>query len=118
LSQTAKSLATIGVLLLAITYLAVRGPAPDAARHEQILSALRLLILNEAALHRDVLRARDGLLRDYDPIVHSVDELHDAGLTIESLRAGTIPEDSVRDLRRALDDQESLVEAIKSYNSL
>lgn len=118
MSQTAKSLATIGVLLLAITYLAVRGTAPDAARHEQILSALRLLILNEAALHRDVLRARDGLLRDYDPIVHSVDELHDAGLTIESLRAGTIPEDSVRDLRRALDDQESLVEAFKSYNSL
>jgi signal transduction histidine kinase len=118
LSQTAKSLATIGVLLLAITYLAVRGATPDAARHEQILSALRLLILNEAALHRDVLRARDGLLRDYDPIVHSVDELHDAGLTVESLHAGTIPEDSVRGLRRALDDQESLVEAFKSYNSL
>ena len=56
-------------LALALTFVALQGAAPDAARHERTLEALRTLTLSDAALQRDVLRARAGLLRSYDPIV-------------------------------------------------
>ncbi len=66
---------TLGVallaLLLALTYLVVQGATPDAAQHERTLDALRALDLNNAALQRDVLRSRTGLLRTYDLLVHS-----------------------------------------------
>ena len=62
-------------LLIALTYLLVQGTAPDAERHERTLDALRTVILYNAALQRDVLRARAGLLRSYDPLVASIDSL-------------------------------------------
>ena len=41
-------------LLLALTYLLVRGASPDPVLHERILQALHELTLNDAALHRDM----------------------------------------------------------------
>ena len=55
-------------LFLVLSYLLLRGSAPDAAQYEQRLRAIDALTLSEAALQRDVLRA-SGLLRDYDPLV-------------------------------------------------
>jgi len=120
----AKLLPAIVLLLVALTYLAVRGAVPDTGRHERILDALRSLTLNEAALHRDVLRARDGLLRDYDPLVRSVDGLRLAALALQELGGDTGVGGSpdlalpVRSLRTAVDAQETLVERFKSSNAL
>jgi hypothetical protein len=47
-------------LLLVLTYLLLRGSTPDAALHERRLRAIDALTLNQAALHRDVLRASHG----------------------------------------------------------
>ena len=63
--------ALVGGLLLGLTYLALQGALPDAARHERTLEAVRTVILSEAALQRDMLRTRAGLLRSYDPLVRS-----------------------------------------------
>jgi signal transduction histidine kinase/ActR/RegA family two-component response regulator len=110
--------------LLALTYLAVRGAVPDTERHERILDALRSLTLNEAALHRDILRARDGLLRSYDPLVRSAEGLRVAALTLQASGEGDGPQGGadlaglLRDLRTAVDDQETLVERFKSDNAL
>ena len=60
-------------LLLVLTYLLLRGAAPDAALHERRLRAIDALVLNEAALQRDVLRTSHGLLLNYDPLVATVD---------------------------------------------
>ena len=65
-------------LLIALTYLLVQGTAPDATQHERTVDALRTVILYNAALQRDVLRARTGLLRSYDPLVHSLAKLRQA----------------------------------------
>src|SRR3954447_10712932 len=71
-------------LLLFLTYLLIQGASPDAVRHERTLDALRAAILNEAALQRDVLRARAGLERNYDPLVRSVDNLRRAARDLQT----------------------------------
>src|SRR5258707_15138819 len=80
-------------LLLLLTYLLIESAAPDAARHERILDTLRAATLNDAALQRDVLQARAGLLRNYDPLVRSVETLRDAAAELrmagQTARGGT-----------------------------
>lgn len=111
-------------LLLALTYLAVRGATPDAESHERTIDALRTLTLNEAALHRDVLRARDGLLRNYDPLVASAEGLRAAAESLGGAgdrggaEGGAELERLVDDLGAAVDRQEEMVEAFKSSNAL
>jgi signal transduction histidine kinase len=110
--------------MLVLTYLLLHGATPDAALHEHILDALRAVILNDAALQRDVLKARAGLLRNYDPLVQSVENLRDAAATLQA--AGRIAYGgSNAEIDRRLDgvvqsvaDQENLVEAFKSRNAL
>src|SRR5690606_11426709 len=68
---TWRLLPILAGLLLALTYLLVRGASPDPVLHERILQALHELTLNDAALHRDMLRARAGLLPNYDPLVRA-----------------------------------------------
>ena len=76
-------------LLLALTYLLVRAASPDPVMHERILQALHELTLNDAALHRDMLRARAGLLPNYDPLVEATLGVSDS---IDILRlAGAAP---------------------------
>ena len=111
-------------LLIALTYLLVQGTAPDAERHERTLDALRTVILYNAALQRDVLRARAGLLRSYDPLVASIDSLGEA--TARLAEAGEITsgeakadiDRSAAALAAAVRDEEALVEAFKSDNAL
>jgi signal transduction histidine kinase len=111
-------------MLLLLTYLLVQGSTPDAARHESTLDALRTVILNDAALQRDVLKARAGLLRNYDPLVSSIDRLRNAVAILRTTaRAADEParseiERHTQRLATAVDDQEALLEAFKSRNAL
>ena len=66
-------------LLLVLTYLLLRGSTPDAVSYDQRLRAIDALVLNQAALHRDVLRAGHGLLLNYDPLVAETKQLRLAG---------------------------------------
>src|SRR5262245_23801437 len=113
-----------GAVLLALTYLLVAGTTPDPAHHERILAAMRSLILNDSALQRDVLKARAGLLRNYDSLVQSSENLRHA---IDSLRAelqpspgreGAMLRDRLRALAAAVRDQQELIETFKSSNAL
>jgi signal transduction histidine kinase/ActR/RegA family two-component response regulator len=103
-------------LLLALTYLLVPFATPDVARHERTSDALRALTLHEAALQRDVLKARAGLLRNYDPLVHTVENLRHAVDTLRSDRAEIGRH--VERVAAEVADQEALVEAFKSHNAL
>lgn len=111
-------------LLLALTYLLIPFAAPDVARHERTSDALRALALHEAALQRDVLKARAGLLRNYDPLVETVENLRHAVETLKS--DARLAEDNVRTeigrhverVAAAVTDQEALIEAFKSHNAL
>jgi signal transduction histidine kinase/CheY-like chemotaxis protein len=111
-------------LLLVLTYFLVQGAAPDPVRHERTLDALRIVILHSAALQRDVLRARAGLLRSYDPFVRSIENLRAATGRLAAARevadgeARATIDRKIADVAAAVGDQEALIEAFKSDNAL
>jgi signal transduction histidine kinase len=114
----------VAALLIVLTWLLVGGTAPDAARHERTLDAVRTVILYNAALQRDVLRARSGLLRSYDPLVGSIRSLDEAAASLPAAReiasgeARAEIDRRVADVTAALRDDEALVESFKSDNAL
>ena len=108
-------------LLLVLTYLLMQGASPDPGRAERTLQALHALVLNDAALHRDVLEARAGLLPSYDPLVEAISGLHGAIDTLQigaSGESGAGFEQHVRALAAEVSEQEALTEAFKSNNAL
>jgi hypothetical protein len=70
----------LGVLLLLalLTWLLLRGIDTNAPAYALTLRAFDDFALAEASLHRDVLQARAGLLRDYDTLVKAVVAMEDA----------------------------------------
>src|SRR4051812_8138903 len=114
----------IGGLLLMFTFLLIGGAIPDPARHERILTALHALVLDDAALQRDLLRTRTGLLRNYDPLVRTVNGLRAAVTLLQGVGdAGDAPEVArldrrFADLVVAVEAREALVEDFKSRNAL
>jgi signal transduction histidine kinase len=115
---------TAAALLLLLTYLLIQSAGPDGVRHERVLDALRAATLNEAALQRDVLQARAGLLRNYDPVVRSVENLRRAAADLrmagQTARGGIRSEieSHVASVAAAVDEQEALVEEFKSRNAV
>jgi signal transduction histidine kinase/CheY-like chemotaxis protein len=106
-------------LLLVLTYLLLRGSTPDAALHEQRLRAINALILNQAALQRDVLRSSDGLLLNYDPLVAAVARLRQAAEELRGTGAASGASGPLMDsIAAGLDEQEVLLEDFKSAHAL
>ena len=70
----------VGVLLLLalLTWLLLRGIDTSTSGYEATLRAFDSFELAEASLHRDVLQARAGLLRDYDTLGRSTEAMEDA----------------------------------------
>jgi signal transduction histidine kinase/ActR/RegA family two-component response regulator len=102
-------------LLLALTYLLLRGSTPDAELHERRLRAIDALTLSQATLHRDVLRASHGLLLNYDPLVATAARLREVAMELR--RAGA-PSPLMDSIVVELDQQEALVEDFKSAHAL
>lgn len=102
-------------LLLVLTYLLLRGFTPDPQLQERRLRAIDAVTLNEAALHRDVLKASHGLMLNYDPLVATVNRLR---AVAAQLRAGGAPAPLIDGIAAELDRQESLVEDFKSVHAL
>ena len=102
-------------LLVVLTYLLLRGLTPDAALQERRLHAIDALGFNEAALQRDVLKASQGLLPNYDPLVATVARLHEVAA---DLRQAGAPAPLIDGIAAELDRQEGLVEDFKSAHAL
>lgn len=111
-------------LLIALTYLLVQGTAPDARDHERALAAFGTIILYNAALQRDVLRARAGLLRSYDPLVRSIERLGEATANLPAARevasdqVKTEIDGRIAGVVAAVRDDSALIERFKSDNAL
>jgi signal transduction histidine kinase/ActR/RegA family two-component response regulator len=116
--------AIVGGLLVVLTFRLVRGATPDPVLHERTLQTVQALTLLDAALQRDALKARAGLLPHYDPLVGTVEGLRAAVATLR-VTGGMAPGEAGADLRRHIDLvartvalQEALVERLKSDNAL
>jgi signal transduction histidine kinase len=111
----------LGVLLLLalLTWLLLRGIDTNEPAYAATLRTFDDFALAEASLHRDVLQARAGLLRDYDTLVKSVEAMQDAVTRLrshaqtEGLDVG--PADR---LAATVSQQEELTERFKSSNAL
>ena len=110
-------------LVAVLTWLLVQGTGPDRPGRERT-DALQAIVFHNAALQRDVLQARAGLLRHYDPIVRSMNGLLEATAALEhagDVAGGDVQLDvdrRIRALAATVRDQEAAVEAFKSENAL
>jgi signal transduction histidine kinase len=112
-------LAALPLLLILLTWLLLRGMDPEAELFDDALAALDRLAAGENALQRDMLKARTGLLRNYDPLVRDAKALGEALDQLTRLVATDPTTMSVVDrLSSSLSWQEELVERFKSENSL
>jgi signal transduction histidine kinase len=106
-------------LVLLLSWLSVRATNPEAEMFDRSLAEIDRFAVLENELYRDIFWARTGTLRSYDPIVHSIDALHDG---IGRLRkTSAIDADTtaaVDRLAASVDRQEELVERFKSENAL
>src|SRR5262245_35787506 len=107
------------LLLALLTWLLLRGIDTNAPAYAVALQTFDDFALAEASLHRDVLQARAGLLRDYDSLVKAVEAMRDA---VSRLRSHTQTEGldvgSVDRLAAMVSQQEELTEQFKSSNAL
>jgi signal transduction histidine kinase len=114
-----KQIAAATVLLLLLTWLALRSTSSTAHNVQLTLNALDEVAAAESALHRDLLGVRTGLLNNYDPIVAETKIIRDA---IPRLKANA-PEDpqiakQIGHFAEIVDLQEQEAEHFKSRNAL
>lgn len=121
-SATTMSIATLIIAAFLFAYLAV-GPFQDKQKHQSILTHLRSLDLHNASLQRDVLRAKVGLLENYDPLVDSIVGLYrDVDALDGLLNNGGVGEGELSrlldDIRTSVNSDEVAVEGFKTQNAL
>ena len=113
------AMATVALSLLLVTWLSFSALNTNAERFDRALSTLDRLAATESELRRDVLSARAGLLRNYDPVVDEVDALDEE---LEQLRAvaaiDAATAAAIDRVATSLARQEELVELFKSDNAL
>ena len=113
------AMATVALSLLLVTWLSFSALNTNAERFDRALSALDRLAATESELRRDVLSARAGLLRNYDPVVDEVDALDEE---LEQLRAvaaiDAATAAAIDRVATSVARQEELVELFKSNNAL
>jgi signal transduction histidine kinase/FixJ family two-component response regulator len=117
--RIAPAVAAMPFLIVLLTWLSVRAVDADAERFDLALAQMDNFEKLEAALHRDVLSARAGVLRNYDPLVRETDAL-DASL--DRLREIAAQDTAIRSAierhTMLVARQEELIEQFKSNNAL
>ncbi|XYD09720.1 two-component system VirA-like sensor kinase [Methylobacterium sp. NMS12] len=107
---------TLGALLAALlTWLLINGNGGMEAAYVATQRTVDALALAESRMQHDVLRARTGLLRNYDPIVTHLREMREAVADLQASNAGDA---DVRALAEAVDREAEMVERFKTGNAL
>ena len=107
------------ILFALLAWLWWRGMHAGTNRADDALRALDDFAIAKSALHRDVLAARTGMLRNYDPLVREITALHGAVDRLREAAAGD-PEVAAASDRIGIlaDQQERWTEQFKSRNAL
>jgi signal transduction histidine kinase len=113
------TVAVLPLLVLVLTWLSLGALDTDAEPYDRALGEMDRQAMLQAGLHRDVLSARAGMLRNYDPLVQEVGAL-EASLARLRRAPAVGPEAAavVGRLASSLDREEMLVEQFKSDNAL
>ena len=114
-----SALLTAPLLVAFVTWLSLSAIDSGAARFDRALDELDRITQTEADLHRDVLSARAGLLRNYDPMVQETDALDASAAELRASMAGdAVATAAIDRLAGSLARQEDRVEQFKSTNAL
>ena len=106
-------------LLLLLTWLALRSSSTQLQGAQAALNALDTMEASESALDRDLLRARAGLLGNYDPLVLEIDTIRRTIVTLRrSMRADPAITFAIDRLAWTTERQEAWTEQFKSSNAL
>jgi signal transduction histidine kinase len=109
----------VSLLLALLTWLLLRGIDTNAPAYAVTLRAFDDYSLAEASLHRDVLQARAGLLRNYDTFASAAQAMQDAVSRLHSYaRAEGLDAKPVDRLAAVVVQQEELMERFKTSNAL
>jgi signal transduction histidine kinase len=109
----------VSLLLALLTWLLLRGIDTNAQAYALTLRAFDDYALAEASLHRDVLQARAGLLRDYDSFTRAVRAMEGAVGRLRSHAQGErLDARPVERLAAEVAQQEDLMERFKTSNAL
>ncbi|WP_374368065.1 two-component system VirA-like sensor kinase [Dongia sp.] len=107
------------LLLALLTWLALSGTNADTDRTRFAVSELDRFTATESALHRDVLLARSGMLRNYDTLVSEITTLY---AIVDHLSAlgpmDPVYRAELLQLREMVHQQETLTEYFKSRNAV
>jgi signal transduction histidine kinase/CheY-like chemotaxis protein len=107
------------ILLALLTWLWWRGMHTGTDQADAAERALRDFAVAESALHRDMLSARTGMLRNYDPLVREMTALRGAVDRLREAAAGDPELAAASDRFASLaDQQEQWAEQFKSHNAL
>ena len=107
------------LLLMLLTWLALRASDTNEAAYSATLRAFEDFALAEASLHRDVLQARAGLLRNYEGLGKSVTAMEEAVARLQSHARTEGLDTSLTDrLAATVIEQEELTERFKTSDAL
>jgi signal transduction histidine kinase len=111
--------AAVLLVLVLLTWLSFRASNMDAERFDRALGALDRFAMVESSLQRDVLSARTGMLRNYDPLVREVNALNELVRRLRNAASADAEEAAAIDrLAASVNRQEELTEQFKSSNAL
>jgi signal transduction histidine kinase len=113
------ALTGVALLALALTSLSLHAVNANAETFDLALTELNRFTKNEGVLRGDLLAARAGLLRNYDPVVQQVDAISVSLDRLRDIAAGD-PRvlAGVEELAAAAARQNQIVEQFKSDNAL
>jgi signal transduction histidine kinase len=113
------AVAAVPLVLVLLTWLSFQASNTDAERFDRALGALDRFALVESALQRDVLSARAGMLRNYDPLVREVNVLNELISRLRDAASADAEEGAAIDrLAASVSRQEEMTEQFKSHNAL
>ena len=109
----------VTLLVLLLTWLSLSAVNSGAERFDVALREMDHFQMLEAALARDVLSTRAGVLRNYDPLGREMDALTASVARLRQIEAtDTVTISAIDHLTAAVTLQEQLVEQFKSDNAL
>jgi signal transduction histidine kinase len=117
--RTAAAVLSILVLIALLTWLSQRAFDSGAERFDLALGELNRFRTVESDLHANILSARAGLLRNYDPVVRDTNALDASMQRVRASMTGDPATEAAIDrLNAAVQNQEQLTEEFKSSNAL
>lgn len=117
--KTAAAALSVLLLITLLTWLSLRAFDPSAERLDRALGELNQFDTIESDLHANILSARAGLLRNYDPLVQATNALNAMVRRMQASVAGDpATEAAINRLDRSVRQQEDLTERFKSDNAL